>query len=138
MTLSPNAERFLRQNEEKSSPIALHIPYGEPFIDRKTNLTNFILRSNRLALVIDNSICIISITTSEVLIEIPINIARSDQYNHLNCLAWSNNGKLLAYGHWSGIVHVYSSNDGQLLHELPTKSVWTTFVKKRRFSFDVF
>lgn len=76
-----------------------------------------------MALIINNNICIISLITSEVLVEIPVEISLSDEYNYLNCLTWSNNGKLLAYGHWSGIVCVYSSNDGQLLHELPTKSV---------------
>ncbi|CAF0986740.1 unnamed protein product [Rotaria sordida] len=103
--LSSNAERFLKQTGKKSSPISLHIS------------------SNRLALVINNNICIISFVTSEVLLEIPLDLPRSDEYNYLNCLNWSNNGKLLAYGHWSGIVCVYSSNDGQLLHELPTKSL---------------
>jgi WD40 repeat protein len=85
--------------------------------------TNIIPRSNRLALSIDNNICIISLVTSDVLVTIPLHLSRSDEYNSLNCLAWSNNGKLLAYAHWSGIVCVYSSNDGQLLHELSTKSV---------------
>ena len=137
MTLSPNAERFLRQNEDKSSSVFLHFPYVRCCINQKTNFIYFIRRSNRLALVIDNNIGIISINTSEVLLEIPLNIARSNQYNHLNCLAWSNNGKLLAYGHWSDIFDVYSSNDGQLLHELPTKSVLTIF-RKRIFAFDNF
>lgn len=73
-----------------------------------------------------------------MLLEIPVNVARSDQYNHLNCLAWSNNGKLLAYGHWSGIVDVYSSNDGQLLHELPNKSVSLVFDQSHRLPFDIF
>ncbi|CAF4929623.1 unnamed protein product, partial [Rotaria sp. Silwood2] len=103
--ISPNAERFLKHTGRKSSPISLHIP------------------SNRLALVINNNICIISFITSEVLLEISLDLPRSDEYNYLNCLTWSNNGKLLAYGHWSGVVCVYSSIDGQLLHELPTKSV---------------
>jgi hypothetical protein len=95
------------------------------FNSQKTiNLMN---RSNRLALVIYNNICVISLRTSEVLLEIPVDVSRSDQYNHLNCLAWSHNGKLLAFGHWSGIVCVYSSNDGQLLHELPTRSVCRRF-----------
>ena len=61
--------------------------------------------------------------TSDVLLEIPLELIQSDETNCLNCLTWSNNGKLLAYGHWSGIVCVYSSYDGQLLHELPTKIV---------------
>ncbi|CAF5123561.1 unnamed protein product, partial [Rotaria sp. Silwood1] len=102
--ISPNAERFLKQSGKKSSPISLHIP------------------SSRLALVINNTICIISLVTSDVLLEISLDLPRSDEYNYLNCLNWSNNGKLLAYGHWSGVVCVYSSIDGQSLHELPTKS----------------
>ncbi len=86
---------------------------------------NYVInRSNRSALIINNNICIISIDTSEVLLEIPLDESRSDEFNSLNCLAWSNNGKLLAYGHWSGVVCVYASNDGQLLHELPTKPVF--------------
>ncbi len=96
----------------------------------KLNLFN---RSNRLALVINNNICIISLGTSEVLLEIPVDVSRSDEYNYLNCLAWSNNGKFLSYGHWSGIVCVYSSNDGQLLHELPTKPVFSFCERKKRF-----
>ncbi|CAF3344776.1 unnamed protein product [Rotaria socialis] len=102
---SPNAERFLKQIGEKSTPISLHIP------------------SNRLSLVINNTICIMSLITSDVLLEIPLDLPRTDEFNYLNCLTWSNNGKFLAYGHWSGIVCVYSSYDGQLLHELPTKTL---------------
>jgi len=82
-----------------------------------------ISRSNRLALVTNHTICIISLNTSEILIEISLDLIRSDEYNSLNCLTWSNNGKLLAYGHWSGIVCVYSTNDGQLLHELQSKTL---------------
>ncbi len=85
---------------------------------------NIIYRSNRSALIINNNICIISFDRSKVLLEIPLDESRSDEFNSLNCLAWSNNGKLLAYGHWSGVVCVYASNDGQLLHELPTKPVF--------------
>jgi hypothetical protein len=66
------------------------------------------------------------------LLEIPLDVSQSDEYNYLNCLTWSNNGKLLAYGHWSGIVCVYSSSDGQLLHELPTKSVFDYLEEKKR------
>jgi len=90
-----------------------------------------------LALVINNNICIISLVTSEVLLEISLDVFQSDDYNYLNCLAWSNNGKLLAYGHWSGIVCVYSSNDGQLLHELPTKPVLNYLNKRKQILFNV-
>ncbi|CAF1046439.1 unnamed protein product [Adineta steineri] len=103
--LSQNAERFLKHTGRKSSPISLHIP------------------SDRLALVINNNICIISLITSDVLLEIPLDLLQSDEYNYLNCLAWSNNGKFLACGHWSGIVCVYASYDGQLLHELPKRTL---------------
>ncbi|CAF4646362.1 unnamed protein product, partial [Rotaria sp. Silwood2] len=58
--VSPNAERFLKHTGRKSSPISLHIP------------------SNRLALVINNNICIISFVTSEVLLEISLDLPRSD------------------------------------------------------------
>jgi hypothetical protein len=90
----------------------------------KNNCIDIIHRSNRLALVINNNICILSSVTSDVLLEIPLDVSSSDDYNYLNRLAWSDNGKLLAYGHWSGIVCVYSSNDGQILHVLPTKPVF--------------
>ena len=73
-----------------------------------------------------DKICIMSINTSKVLLEIPTNIIRSHQYNHLNCLTWSNKGKLTAYGHRSRIVDVYSSNDGQLLYQLANKSVFSS------------
>ena len=84
-------------------------------------------RSERLALVINNNLCIISLVTSDVLLEIPLDVIQSDEYNYLNNLAWSNNGKFIAYGHWSGAVCVYSSIDGQILHELTTKSVFQFF-----------
>ncbi|CAF1681333.1 unnamed protein product [Adineta ricciae] len=106
ITISPNAQRFLQQSGRNSSPVSVHIP------------------SDRLALVINNNLCIVSLITSDVLLEIPLDVIQSDEYNYLNNLAWSNNGKFIAYGHWSGAVCVYSSIDGQVLHELTTKSVF--------------
>ncbi|UJR07568.1 hypothetical protein I4U23_011855 [Adineta vaga] len=105
ITISSNAQRFLQQTGGKSSPVSFHTP------------------SNRLALVINNTLCIISSDTSDVLLEISLDVIQSDEYNCLNCLAWSNNGKFLAYGHWTGTVCVYSSIDGQIMHELSTKSL---------------
>jgi len=46
----------------------------------------------------------------------------SDDLNHLNFLSWSDNGKFLSLGHWSGLVSVYSSIDRQLIHRLTSKS----------------
>ena len=91
-----------------------------------------------MAVIINNNICVISLVTSDVLLEIPLDVFQSDEYNYLNCLAWSNNGKLLAYGHWSGIVCVYSSNDGQLFHELPTKSVLIYLTKRTKIIYFIF
>ena len=124
--LSPNAERYLNENREKPLPFAVHSLFVEKNkCETKANLVNisFLIRSSRLAIVVNNRICILSLLTSDELLSIIFDENSFDQFNHLNCLSWSNNGKFLAFAHWSGLVSVYSSIDGQLIHELSSKSV---------------
>ena len=76
-------------------------------------------------MLINNRICILSLITSEELLAIEFNENEDEdeQLNHLNCLSWSNNGKFLGFAHWSGQISVYSSVDGQVIHQLTSKSV---------------
>lgn len=72
----------------------------------------------------NNGLSILSLLTSDELLSIPLDDENiSDRLNQLNCLSWSNNGKFLAFAHWSGFVAVYSSIDGQLIHQLASKTV---------------
>jgi len=104
VNISSNAEYYLNENIEKPFPFAIH------------------LLSSRLAVIVNNRLCIYSLLTSDELLSIVFDENPSDRLNSLICLSWSDNGKLISLGHWSGLVSVYSSIDGQLIHRLTSKS----------------
>ena len=93
---------------------------GEKKSMNRTFVRSF--RSSRLAIVVNNHLCIYSLLTSDELLSIVFEENSSDELNHLNCLSWSDNGKFVSLAHWSGLVSVYSSIDGQLIHRLASKA----------------
>ena len=86
-------------------------------------------------MLISTRICILSLITSEELLSIELdeNDERraEEELIHLARFSWSNNGKFLAFAHWSGLVSVYSSSDGQVIHRLTSKAVSSIFSNTR-------